>query len=143
MRRYLRERIARVLAIVRRNTNSVGESVDMRWFREVSDRVQAEFKEKSARESWRLNYVYYIVLKNSDIYVDSERGSMLLDCGERGKFRFSIDDVETGVRMECAAGLGKFLMRLSPCTDGLTHIYGQSASESYHMVGMLRDVTPS
>ena len=29
MRRYLRERIARVLMIVRRNTNSVGESVDI------------------------------------------------------------------------------------------------------------------
>ena len=127
--------------IVRRNTNSVGESVDMRWFIEVSDRVHAEFKEKSARESWRLNYVYYIVLKNSDIYVDSERGSMLLDCKNRGKFRFVIDDIETGVRMECEAELGKFLMRLCPRADGLTHIYGQSIRESYHMVGMLHDVT--
>ena len=139
MIKYLRASIARLRAFGRKN--GAHTSIDMRWFAEVSDTVYAEFKEKSARESWRLNYIYYIVLKNSDIYVDSERGSMLIDCKDRGKFRFSIDDIETGARMECAAGLGKFLVRLSPCADGLTHIYGQSTSEDYHVVGMLHNVT--
>lgn len=140
MVKHLLSSIARLLALVRGSTNDDDASVDMHWFIEVSAKVYAEFKEKSARENWRLQYVYYIVLKESTIYVDSERGSMLLGCKNRGKFRFAIDDIETGLRMEREAELGKFLVRLCPRADGLTHIYGQSSSANYHMIGMLHDV---
>ena len=115
---------------------NTGEDVDFAWFDAIETTVMSEHMDKAKNAYLGLERIYHILLKKGTVYLDRERGSLVLSLEGAGVFVFAIEDVRTGAQIEAAVKLGGWILRMSPTGTGLVNITVVWSNRTYSLQGM-------